>query len=108
MRIVHLTTQHRALDVRIYQKECRTLAARGFDTHLLVTDPPEPERHGVHFHRLRKSSSTFRPGRIWQRLARAYHAAASLRADIYHFHDPELITVGLLLKRRGARIIYDV
>jgi glycosyltransferase involved in cell wall biosynthesis len=108
MRVVHLSTQHRALDVRIYQKECRTLAARGFETHLIVGDPPAQALDGVQFHRFDKPHSTFRPGRIVGRLARAYEMAADLRADVYHFHDPELIPVGLLLKQRGARVVYDV
>src|SRR3954462_2341395 len=108
MRIVHITTQHRPLDVRIFQKECRTLAAHGFDVQLLVAEPPSEPVDGVHFRKLRQSASTFRPGRIWQRLQSAYRAAAKLGADVYHFHDPELIPIGLLLKQSGARVIYDV
>lgn len=108
MRVVHLSTLHPPLDVRIFEKECRTLAADGHDVHLIVSDPPTTSRDGVSFHPFPKPLHRFRPGRIGHRLARMYRLAARLRADVYHFHDPELITVGLLLKARGAKVIYDV
>jgi glycosyltransferase involved in cell wall biosynthesis len=108
MRVIHLSTQHSPLDVRIFHKECRTLAAAGHEVHLLVGDAPDTVIDGVHFHRVRKPTTTFRPGRIGQRLLSVLRHATALRGQVVHFHDPELILVGLLLKRRGARVVYDV
>jgi glycosyltransferase involved in cell wall biosynthesis len=108
VRVVHLSTLHRALDVRIFYKECRTLAARGHEVHLVAPDPPGPARDGVVFHPVEPPTAVARPLRVARRLAAVYRQAAALRADVYHFHDPELIPVGLLLKRGGARVLYDV
>jgi len=41
----------------------------------------------------------------WRVLGLAYRQ----KADIYHFHDPELLTVGLVLRLlTKAKVIYDV
>lgn len=36
-----------------------------------------------------------------------FKKAIQLDSDIYHLHDPELIPVGLKLKRRGKKVIFD-
>ena len=108
MRVVHISTIHRALDVRIFYKECKTLTAAGYEVHLLVPNPPSNELEGVFFHAIDKVTNIPRLQRTWLRLRSAYQLAISLKADIYHFHDPELIPVGILLQRVGAKVIYDV
>ncbi len=108
MRIVHLSTIHRPLDIRIFYKECVTLVKAGHEVHLLVSHPPTDELAGVYFHAIDRVTNYPRLERIWRRLRSAYDLAVSLQADIYHFHDPELILVGILLKRLGAKVIYDV
>lgn len=53
-----------------------------------------------------------RPRNRWSRLVRTsvqvYAAARAERGELFHFHDPELLGVGLLLRWRGFQVIYDV
>lgn len=104
-RIAHLTTVHTRYDIRIFRKECLSLA-RHWDTHLIVADGKGNETvSGVTLHDVGKPASRL------ERMAlapwRVYRLARSLAASVYHFHDPELIPVGLLLRWRGAHVIYD-
>jgi glycosyltransferase involved in cell wall biosynthesis len=53
-----------------------------------------------------------RPKNRFDRMTRiawiTYQKARKIDADIYHFHDPELIPIGLLLRRQRKNVIYDV
>jgi glycosyltransferase involved in cell wall biosynthesis len=50
-----------------------------------------------------------RRARFTQGIPALYRIARRLNADVYHFHDPELLPVGLLLKlTTPAAVIYDV
>jgi glycosyltransferase involved in cell wall biosynthesis len=104
-KVVHLSSSHRAVDTRILNKECRSLAKAGHDVTLVARHESDTVIDGVKIKSLRNASSKLQR---WTRAVwRAYRESARLNADVYHFHDPELIPVGLWLSLRGKRVIYD-
>jgi len=63
------------------------------------------EEGGISIHDVGKSKG--RVDRMWRVTNSVYQRALSLNADVYHLHDPELIPIGLKLKRRGKRVLFD-
>ena len=107
VRVVHLTSAHARNDVRIFLKECRSLAAAGFEVFLAVADGQGPALvDGVQIVDVGRRPGG-RAGRALLTTARLFAAAQRLRADICHFHDPELLPWGLLLRLSGAKVVYD-
>ena len=105
-RICHITTVHVAKDTRIFQKECVSLAQNGFEVHLIIANQNVENEKGVQFHNIISTTSNrFQRMRKTTRLA--LKKALEIDADLYHFHDPELLPVGIKLKKRGKKVIYD-
>ena len=109
-RICHISTVHRGVEIRIIRKEVASMAEAGYDAHAVIAATPEEvaeaARLGVTIHPLKE-----RKGRIARMTAKMYEAwntARKLKAEIYHFHDPELIPLGLFMKLCGHRIVMDV
>ena len=106
IRVVHLTSVHRAFDVRIFHKECRTLAASGYDVTLVAPHDRDETRDGVVIRAVRQPRS--RRERFLYTGREIYKTCMEQDADVYHFHDPELMPVAILLKLHGKRVVYDV
>ncbi len=103
--VVHLTTAHGPFDTRIFHKEAKSLVEAGYDVTLLVHHEVDETVDGVHIESLGNADS--RVDR-WQSIPEAYRRAKSASADVYHFHDPELLPVGLALSRlTSGKVIYD-
>lgn len=104
MRICVITTVHPPKDVRI-AKELGTLVAEGNEV-VFIAPKGDFESKDIIFVPLER-----RTGRL-KRLLRgpkeALKKALEADADVYHFHDPELIPLGLKLKRYGKKVIYDI
>ena len=109
MRLAHLTISHQHLDVRVFQKEACTAAAAGHEVHVLAPGTPPADRDGVCFHELPDdvgvTSALFWD--VLRRYPKILRAAREADADVYHVPDPILVPAALLLRRRGARIVYD-
>jgi len=105
-KVCHLSSAHRWFDERIFQKQARSLARAGFDVVLIVPREQPETIDGVRIVPL--GSHAGKITRLlctdWRLLWLAFKEGAS----IYHFHDPELIPAGLVLKLLGKKVIYDV
>ncbi|MCK4352706.1 glycosyltransferase family 4 protein [candidate division WOR-3 bacterium] len=107
MKVCILTSVHPCFDVRIFHKEARTLVNAGYDVTLIVQHTKNVIVDGVKIIALPKPKNRF--FRIFGTTCQVFMLALKQRADIYHFHDPELLPIGILLKiLRETKVIYDV
>jgi glycosyltransferase involved in cell wall biosynthesis len=107
VRVVHLSSVHTPFDVRIFHRECYSLARADYDISVIG-----PIDHDQKVDRIAikgvGARPRFRAVRMTRTIWRVFRAAVEADADVYHFHDPELIPVGLLLRAWGRHVIYDV
>lgn len=108
MKIAHLTSVHPIDDVRIFAKQCTSLAANGFDVTLIACGDTEFEdtKNGVKRISLKVPVKS-RLQRMRKRSKAVLKKALEIDANFYHFHDPELIPVGIRLKKLGKKVIFD-
>ena len=100
-----MTRAHRINDTRIFHKECVPLAKAGYEVYL-VANGESYDKDGVHVRGIGEPPSS-RMKRMTKTVKKIYKAAVEIDADVYHFHDPELLPYGLKLKRRGKKVIFD-
>ncbi len=101
-----MSSGHLPTDTRIFVKECQSLVRSGFDVSLVVPGTEDKVVEGVKLVGVKRRENRWR--RFTQTAFDVYKKAEQLDADIYHFHDPDLIPYAILLKRKGKKVIYDV
>jgi glycosyltransferase involved in cell wall biosynthesis len=101
-----LTSVHSPFDVRIFHKECKSLIEAGYQVILVASHEKNAVVDGVAIRAISKTKY-----RIWRMTGiamRVLKQALLEHADVYHFHDPELMPVGLLLRACGRKVVYDI
>jgi glycosyltransferase involved in cell wall biosynthesis len=105
-KIAHLTSVHPRYDTRIFIKMCSSLA-NYYNVFLIVADGIGSEiRNDVNIIDVGIGSGG-RLSRMTKTVNKVFKAAVELDAHIYHLHDPELIPIGLKLKKLGKKVIFD-
>jgi glycosyltransferase involved in cell wall biosynthesis len=105
-RVVHVTSVHVWSDTRIFQRMCQGLSQRGWQVSLVASNVSSQLVDGVHLHGVRVPKP-----RLLRALVGGYRvvrAARAIKADIYHFHDPELLIWKWLLGLGGRLVVYDM
>lgn len=105
-KVAHLTSAHPTFDVRVFRKNCRSLAAAGYEVVLVTPHERDETVDGV------RVRAVPRPRNRWERMTRTarqvVRIAAAEKPQIYHLHDPELLLWTLPLRLRGRRIVFDM
>jgi glycosyltransferase involved in cell wall biosynthesis len=108
MKVAHITSVHPQNDNRILYKECTTLANNGYDISLVVAGADSKVVDGVKIIGYEKANT----GRVKRMVQTSFFKMLKIckevNANVYHFHDPELMFVGLYLKVKGKIVIYDI
>lgn len=107
-KVFHISSLHSRYDSRIYRRECVYLAKHGYDVTLLVNDGhPDETRENVEIKSIANNKKTFYRKLIVPIIF--FYQLMRMKSDIVHFHDPELIPLGLILSAFfGKSVIYDV
>ncbi len=99
---------HNWNDDRIYQRACLGLANAGHEVHLVATQQDKsPPGSLVRFHWLKPRKGW---KRRWYSSREAVDKAKKINADVFHFHDPELLLhiKKLKLKFPESKVFYDI
>ena len=105
--ICHVSTVHPNSDPRIYYKQVLTLASAGYEVYYITPKEAEIETPpNVHCLYLPRPTGLF--SRL-KNLLISFKLVLRSRAPIFHFHDPELLLSGVILKIFWRKkVIFDI
>ncbi|MFN3916367.1 MAG: glycosyltransferase family 4 protein [Flavobacteriales bacterium] len=106
IKVCHFTSVHKRYDVRILRKQCQSIS-KSFQIYLVVADGlGNEEVNGVKIIDVGKAEAG-RFKRFLKTSKRVSEKALSINADIYHFHDPELLFYSKRFLKMEKKLIYD-
>ena len=107
INVCHVTSAHSRYDGRIFLKQCSSLAKNNYNVTLLCCDTLDDEvKNNVNVVSIDKHFSSLRD-RIFNSKRMLKKKCLEINADIYQFHDPDLLSLALYMKRKKKVVIFD-
>lgn len=103
VKICHVTSVHPYKDGRIFRKECLSLAKK-YDVSLIAPNVESKDEDGIHIYGVELPKERLKRMRS---LDIVFRTMIGVDADVFHFHDPELIPLGIKAKKIGKKVIFD-
>lgn len=104
--VCHVISGYFRNDARVFTRQCLSLKQAGYEVSVLTCDgEPEEILEGIHIFSCKYKWSRWRTLLFakYQFLKRSLE----INADIYQLHSPELLPLGLKLKKLGKKVVYD-
>lgn len=103
VKVCHVTSMHKPFDGRIFLKQCISLSKK-YEVYLIQANTPDQIKE-----RVKVLGVDIPSGRLKKMLTRrpVLEKALEVNADIYHIHDPELLSLIPKLKKKGKKVIFD-
>jgi glycosyltransferase involved in cell wall biosynthesis len=105
MKICHIIIGHKSNDVRVFHKECTSLAKAGYEVYL-VAQGESTCKNGVNI----IGTGDYKSSRFFKFLitpSKILKIALKIDADIYHLHEPVLLRFVKKFKQKGKIVIFD-
>ena len=105
MKVCHMTSVHDSMDDRIFLREATAAAEAGYETYIVAPGKSDIQK-GVHIEGI-GNWNVSRLQRMLLITRKIYRRALEIDADIYQFHDPELLPIAMKLKKKKKVVFYD-
>ncbi len=105
IKVCHFASVHTIVDTRVFYRECVSLAKQ-FDVTYIGIGNFSGMRDGVKIIGVHNPETRLK--RLFNTTFKVCYLALKEDADIYHFHDAEMIVFGILLRILGKKVIYDI
>ncbi|MEI6523602.1 MAG: glycosyltransferase [Bacteroidota bacterium] len=106
VKICHVSSAHPYNDIRIFKKECISLAKNNFELYYVSNNNENKYLDGVYIVGTGYSTKS-RLKRMTLGVLRVFILSLKTNAKLYHLHDPELLLVAPLYLLLRKKVVFD-